>query len=141
VNKVLFISATLVVTALTYAASVSDVPEAQVSTPAEQGYSLEKASLTDQESASWQQKRVERKQAREAILTRLRNSSSQEKERLRQELSKNRNESYQSEGATKPTQSSRDRVHTDEHQELRPSMPEREMQPPPPPPAMRGPNH
>jgi hypothetical protein len=46
---------------VTYAASVSDVPEAQVTTPAEQGYSLEKASMTDQESASWQQKRVERK--------------------------------------------------------------------------------
>lgn len=132
-NKIFFISAVLVATTLVSAAAVSDVPEAQVSTPAEQGVSSEKASLNDTESANWQQKRAERKQARDQILAKLRNSSSQEKEQLRQELSKNRNESYRSQGATKPNQSYRDRVHNDERQESKESIREREMQPPPPP--------
>jgi len=139
-NKIFFMSAILITTALASAVAVSDVPEAQVSTPAEQGVSSEKASLTDSESARWQQKRAERKQARDEILTKLRNSSSQEKEQLRQALSKNRNESYRSQGATKPNQSSRDHVRNDERQESKEPIQWREM-PPPPPPVPRDPNH
>jgi hypothetical protein len=132
-NKIFFMSAVLVATALASAVVVSDVPEAQVSTPAEQGVSSEKASLSDSESASWQQKRAERKQARDEILAKLRNSSSQEKNQLRQELSKNRNESYRPQGAITPNQSSRDHVRNDERQESKEPIQWREMQPPPPP--------
>jgi len=139
-NKIFFMSAILITTALASAVAVSDVPEAQVSSPAEQGVSSEKASLTDSESARWQQKRAERKQARDEILTKLRNSSSQEKEQLRQELSKNRNESYRSQGATKPNQSSREHVRNDERQESKEPIQWREK-PPPPPPVPRDPNH
>lgn len=65
-------------------------PEAQVSGPAEE--SISKRGRPSAENASWEQKRAERREARERILIRLRESSAREKEEVRNELSGKRDE-------------------------------------------------
>ncbi len=65
-------------------------PEAQMSGPAEE--SISKRGMPSAENASWEQKRAERREARERILVRLRESSAREKEEVRNGLSGNREE-------------------------------------------------
>ena len=86
-----FCISVLLVTALGGAAYAQSMPESQVSSPVEESVSSDRASL-DAKNASWEQKCAERRAAREKILARLRESSSQEKASVREELSKNRGE-------------------------------------------------
>lgn len=67
-------------------------PESQVSSPVEESFSEAGASLGKRD-ASWDARRAERREARERILNRLRESSAMEKEAVRKELSQNRGES------------------------------------------------
>ena len=74
-------------------------PESSVPTPAERmDVSNGTPDLGAKESAEWQKMRAERKQAREQILSRIRESSSVEKQVIRQDVSKNRNENARFEG-------------------------------------------
>lgn len=140
-NRILLLSVIAIAAASVNAAPANAVPESQISTPAEQGISSEKATLSDKESADWQKKLEQRKMAREAILSRLRGSSAQEKEVLRRELSKNREKSFQSERESSTKSYSRERPpenrdygdpHDDPFREER--FPERDMRNYPPPP-------
>ena len=89
---------------LTLAATMSfaggfAAPESSVPTPAERlDVSKGTPDLGAKESAEWQKMRAERKQAREQILSKIRESSSAEKQVLRQDVSKNRNENSRFEG-------------------------------------------
>jgi len=139
-DRILLLSVIAFAAASVNAAPANAVPESQISTPAEQGFSPEKTTLSDKESADWQKKLEQRKMAREAILSRLRGSSAQEKEILRRELSKNREKSFQSEreSSTKsysPERPREDRDYGDPHDD--PSMggrfPGRDMPNSPPP--------
>ena len=88
-----FISAILFTTALSFAAVDSSVPESDVPTPAErQGFSKESPNLGQKEREDWMRMREERKQAREEILSRLRESPARERQNIRQDLSRNRDE-------------------------------------------------
>lgn len=88
-----FISAILFTTALSFAAVDSSVPESDVPTPAErQGISKESPNLGQKEREDWMRMREERKQAREEILSRLRESPARERQNIRQDLSRNRDE-------------------------------------------------
>ena len=74
-------------------------PASSVPTPAERlDVSRGTPDLGAKESAEWQKMRAERKQAREQILTKIRESSSAEKQVIRQDVSKNRNEKSRFEG-------------------------------------------
>ena len=86
-----FCISVLLVTALGVAAYAQSMPESQVSSPVEESVSSDRSSL-DAKNASWEQKRAERRAAREKILAKLRESSSQEKAFVRESLSKNRGE-------------------------------------------------
>ncbi|MBR2075625.1 MAG: hypothetical protein IJ977_10325, partial [Fibrobacter sp.] len=68
-------------------------------TPAEkQEFSKETPGLSQQERADWQRMREERKQAREQILSKLRESSPSERSEMRQNGLKNRDERPRFEG-------------------------------------------
>ena len=74
-------------------------PASSVPTPAERlEVSRGTPDLGAKESAEWQKMRAERKLAREQILTKIRESSSAEKQVIRQDVSKNRNEKSRFEG-------------------------------------------
>ncbi len=79
-----------------FQAEASAAPEAQVSSPVEESFSQAETSLGER-NVSWDAKRAERREARERILNRLRESSAVEKEAVRKELSKNRGESSRTE--------------------------------------------
>ena len=98
-NKTKFISTILLATAFSFAAGESSAPESYVPTPAEkQAISRETPDLSQKERADWQRMREERKQAREQILSRLRESSAAERQNIRQDLSRNRDERPRFEG-------------------------------------------
>lgn len=85
--------------AFSMAASSSERPESSVPTPAENAeISKEMPDLGAKESADWQRLRAERRAAREQILSDLRNSTAAEKQNLRQEVSKKRDERTRLEG-------------------------------------------
>jgi len=87
-----FISAILMTAAMAFAAGESMRPESSIPTPAERSeISRETPDLSATESAEWQKLRAERKQAREQILSRLRESSTAEKQSIRQNLPNNMN--------------------------------------------------
>ena len=75
------------------------MPASSVPTPAEKMDASNGApDLGAKESAEWQKMRAERKQAREQILSRLRESTNAEKQHIRQDVSKKRNENSRFEG-------------------------------------------
>ena len=93
-----FISIVTLVATMSFAQG-SAMPESSVPTPAEKMETLKGApDLGAKESAEWQKLRAERKQAREQILSRLRESNNVEKQQLRQDVSKKRNEKSHFEG-------------------------------------------
>ena len=105
-KKLNLISTILMVAALGYAAPSSARPESSVPTPAENAeISREMPDLGAKESAEWQRLRAERRAAREQILTDLRNSSAAEKQNIRQEVSKKRDEKPRFEGDIPKNQS------------------------------------
>ena len=74
-------------------------PESSVPTPAESAeISNQTPDLGAKESAEWQKMRAERKQAREQILSKLKERSNVEKQGIRQDVSKKRNEKSRFEG-------------------------------------------
>ena len=91
---------------LSYAAPSSARPESSVPTPAERTeISRDSQNLGAKESADWQKLRAERRAAREQILTDLRNSTAAEKQNIRQEVSKKRDEKTRFEGEFPKNQS------------------------------------
>ena len=105
-KKLNLISTILMAAALGYAAPSSARPESSVPTPAENAeISREMPDLGAKESAEWQKLRAERRAAREQILTDLRNSSAAEKQNIRQEVSKKRDEKTRFEGEFPKNQS------------------------------------
>ena len=105
-KKLNLISTILMAAALGYAAPSSARPESSVPTPAENAeISREIPDLGAKESAEWQKLRAERRAAREQILTDLRNSSAAEKQNIRQEVSKKRDEKPRLEGEIPKNQS------------------------------------
>ena len=93
-----FISILTLSAMMSFAGGVA-APESSVPTPAERlEVSRGTPDLGAKESAEWQKMRAERKQAREQILTKIRESSSAEKQVIRQDVSKNRNEKSRFEG-------------------------------------------
>jgi len=98
-KRLTFISMVLVAATLSFAREGLAAPESSIPTPAEKTeISQETPNLGAKESADWQKLRAERKQAREQILSRLRESSNVEKQNIRQDVSKNRNEESRFEG-------------------------------------------
>ena len=98
-NKTKFISTILLATAISFAAGESSAPESYVPTPAEkQATSRETPDLSQKERADWQRMREERKQAREQILSRLREAPPSERNQMRQNGLKNRDERPRFEG-------------------------------------------
>jgi hypothetical protein len=98
-NKTKFISTILLATAFSFAAGESSAPESYVPTPAEkQEISRETPDLSQKERADWQRMREERKQAREQILSKLREAPPSERKQIRQEGFKNRDEKPRFEG-------------------------------------------
>ena len=98
-NKTKFISAILFATAISFAAGESSAPESYVPTPAEkQEFSKETPGLSQQERADWQRMREERKQAREQILSKLREAPPSERNQMRQNGLKNHDERPRFEG-------------------------------------------
>ena len=92
-KRLTFISMVLIAAALSFARDGLAAPESSIPTPAEKTeVSQGTPDLGAKESADWQKLRAERKQAREQILSRLRESSNVEKQDIRQKVSKNRNE-------------------------------------------------
>lgn len=93
-----FISILTLSAMMSFAGGVA-APASSVPTPAERlEVSRGTPDLGAKESAEWQKMRAERKQAREQILTKIRESSSAEKQVIRQDVSKNRNEKSRFEG-------------------------------------------
>lgn len=84
-NQKIFLSALFVV-ALQGAANAEAMPESQLPGPDEETVSVESPSRS--KNSSLDAKRAERREARERILSRLRESSSREKASVRDELSK-----------------------------------------------------
>ena len=80
--------------AMAFAGESSVRPESAIPTPAEEmGNSKENRDLAAKEREDWQRMRAERKQARERILSEMRNKSAEEKKTMREEMGKNREES------------------------------------------------
>ncbi|MDY6284053.1 MAG: hypothetical protein VZR14_02305 [Hallerella sp.] len=133
-----FCISVLLVATLGGAAYAQSMPESQVSSPVEESVSLDRTSL-DAKNASWEQKRAERRAAREKILSRLRESSSQEKAMMREELSKNRGERPRMRGdfpkneMKSPRNFDGDAEKRDMREDRRRMGPRREMQMPPAP--------
>jgi len=99
-----FISIVPLVATLSFAGGFT-APESSVPTPAGSAeISRETPDLGAEESAEWQKMRAERKQAREQILSRLKEKSSAEKQNIRQNVSKNRNEDSRFEGKPQKTE-------------------------------------
>ncbi|MBO4436264.1 MAG: hypothetical protein J5791_05190 [Fibrobacter sp.] len=93
-----FISIIGLVATLSFAQGFA-APESSVPTPAESAeISNGTPDLGAKESAEWQKMRAERKQAREQILSRLKERSNVEKQGIRQDVSKKRNEKSRFEG-------------------------------------------
>ena len=81
----------MVCAAMAFAAESSVRPEADVATPAEEaGISKDSREFAASDRENWQKMRAERKQAREQILSDLRNRSAEEKNSMRWESEKNR---------------------------------------------------
>jgi len=98
-KKTKFISTILFATAFSFAAGESTAPAADVPTPAErQSITKESPNLGQKEREDWIRMREERKQAREEILSRLRESPAGERQNIRQDLSRNRDERPRFEG-------------------------------------------
>ena len=77
--------------AMAFAEESSVRPESAIPTPAEEmGNSKENRDLAAKEKEDWQKMRAERKQARERILSEMRNKSAEEKKAMREEMGKNR---------------------------------------------------
>lgn len=77
--------------AMAFAEESSVRPESAIPTPAEEmGNSKENRNLAAKEKEDWQKMRAERKQARERILSEMRNKSAEEKRAMREEMGKNR---------------------------------------------------
>ena len=77
--------------AMAFAGESSVRPESAIPTPAEEmGNSKENRDLAAKEREDWQRMRAERKQARERILSEMRNKSAEEKKTMREEMGKNR---------------------------------------------------
>ena len=105
-KKTTLITTIMMAAALSYAAPSSARPESSVPTPAEKAeISRDMQSLGAKESADWQKLRAERRAAREQILTDLRNSTAAEKQNIRQEVSKKRDEKPRFEGEIPKNQS------------------------------------
>ena len=96
-NKNLFCISVLFGAALLGAARAQSMPESQVSSPVEETVQSGR-SLDGTKNASWEQKRAERRVAREKLLSKLRESSPQEKVFIHEALSKKRNESSRNTG-------------------------------------------
>lgn len=93
-----FISMVSLVATMSFAQGTA-MPASSVPTPAENmEVSNGAPDLGAKESAEWQKMRAERKQAREQILSRLRESANAEKQHIRQDVSKKRNENSRFEG-------------------------------------------
>ena len=76
---------------MAFAEESSVRPESAIPTPAEEmGNSKENRDLAAKEREDWQRMRAERKQARERILSEMRNKSAAEKRAMREEMGKNR---------------------------------------------------
>lgn len=90
-KKIGFISIFLMLTATAVVAQPLDRPESSIPTPAERAaVSKDAPALGAKESEDWQRLRAERRQAREQILSDLRASSAAEKNSIRKEVSKNK---------------------------------------------------
>lgn len=76
---------------IAFAGESSVRPESAIPTPAEEmENSKENRDLAAKEREDWQRMRAERKQARERILSEMRNKSVAEKRAMREEMGKNR---------------------------------------------------
>jgi hypothetical protein len=76
---------------IAFAEESSVRPESAIPTPAEEvEISKENRDLAAKEREDWQRMRAERKQARERILSEMRNKSVAEKRAMREEMGKNR---------------------------------------------------
>lgn len=92
-KRMIFISALYILAATSFAGNFAAQPESVVPTPAERAeVSKEAPNLGAKENADWQKMRAERKQAREEILSNLRNRSKDEKRELRQGPAEKKNE-------------------------------------------------
>ncbi|MCK9181736.1 MAG: hypothetical protein M0P13_02485 [Fibrobacteraceae bacterium] len=131
-NKTIFTSAVLLAAALGAAAPLPAIPESQVSSPVEEPVGPGGAS-SNVENSSWERKIAERREAREEILARLRQSSSQEKASVREEILKDRNQRFRNDENSSFNQSSPRNPERDwQRQDDRRFDPGREMQAPPP---------
>jgi hypothetical protein len=85
--------------AMVFAGESSVRPESAIPTPAEEmGNSKENRDLAAKEREDWQRMRAERKQAREQILSKLREAPPSERNQMRQNGLKNRDERPRFEG-------------------------------------------
>lgn len=112
----------LFLASILFAADNNALPSSQISTPADRPVFSEKLVLGAKESADWQKMRIERQKAREDILSKIRESSGQEKEVLRRHLSKNRNYEARFDGDSQKKTKSRERTsffERPEHQDVR----------------------
>lgn len=92
-KRLIFITSVLFSAAMAIAGGFAAQPESSVPTPAERSeISKEIPNLGAKESADWQKMRAERKAAREQILSRIRESSSAEKQGIRKDVSNKRND-------------------------------------------------
>lgn len=126
-NKTTFITTMMMAAALSFAAESFVRPESSVPTPAQNAeISKEMPNLGAKESEDWQRMRAERRQAREQILSNLRNNAALEKQDMRQNVSKNRNENARFEGEF-PKNQNRERHPFYERPESQPMYPSRDM--------------
>ena len=101
-----FLSIFFVTVACAFAAETAAMPESSVPTPADMSeISSEIPDLGAKESEDWQKMRAERKAAREQILSKLRESSREDKRLIRESVSEKRNVKSRSEGNGKNFQS------------------------------------
>lgn len=117
---------------MSFAADDRTMPSPQISTPADKPISLENWTLGEKESSEWQRMRMERQKAREEILSKIRESSGQEKELLRRRLSENRNLDAHFDGDSPKKTKSRERTPFFERPESHDVRPMRETDFPPP---------
>lgn len=117
---------------LSFGADDKVLPSPQISTPADKPVSSKNWTLGEKESSDWQKMRVERQKAREEILSKIRESSGQEKEQLRRRLSKNRNHDARFDGDSQKRMKSRERTPFFERPESHNVRPMREKEFPPP---------
>ena len=92
-KKTTFIFNLLLATVLSFAADESSAPAADVPTPAErQNIAKESPKQGQKEREDWKRMREERKQAREEILSKLRESPADERRSMRQNMNRGREE-------------------------------------------------